>query len=276
MTASRVSSGGVWKTPRPRAGRVDAVVEGQGGHVRHGVTSFLDGGRAEGSSVVFCVGGYFSAPVPPLDGGWAGSTGGSGRPPPSTVGHRWAIQPGTVSTRQDWRDIGSAIECEGRTGSASSRPAAGLAPVEGVDRHDMHDFLASPRRARITPEQVGLPTYGEKATGAGAAAGGGRLTCRRELRLLRAARAGEPVGGFRFGAEGPWLGLCGWMRRSGGTCSTSPRRRRSRPHGRVRPGDGESGPAGRAEHPGRNDRHPGDVPERPNGHSGGQRPVPRS
>ena len=30
-----------------------------------------------------------------------------------------------------------------------------------MDRQSVHDFLAS-RRARITPEQVGLPSYGEK------------------------------------------------------------------------------------------------------------------
>ena len=49
---------------------------------------------------------------------------------------------------------------ETRSGSTFLKPAAGSL-CRGVDRQAGNDFLAS-RRARITPVQVGMPTYGEK------------------------------------------------------------------------------------------------------------------
>jgi hypothetical protein len=56
----------------------------------------------------------------------------------------------------------------------------------------VHDFLAI-RRARITPEQAGMPRYGEKRRVPGCGVKRSPRW-RRELRLLRPARAWEPVG----------------------------------------------------------------------------------
>jgi hypothetical protein len=56
-----------------------------------------------------------------------------------------------------------------------------------VDRQAVHDFLAS-RRARITPAQVGMPTYGEKRRVPGLRREEVASLAKGELRLLRPAR----------------------------------------------------------------------------------------
>jgi hypothetical protein len=62
-----------------------------------------------------------------------------------------------------------------------------------VDREAVHDFLAS-RRARITPEQAGMPTYGEKRRVPRLRRRGGRSDgfaaqwARHDVRLHRTAR----------------------------------------------------------------------------------------
>ncbi|HEX5905969.1 MAG TPA: helix-turn-helix transcriptional regulator [Propionibacteriaceae bacterium] len=101
-----------------------------------------------------------------------------------------------------------------------------------MDRQAVHDFLAS-RRARITPEQVGMPTYGEKRRVPGLrreeVASLAGVSFDYYARLERGNLSGSRT---RFWT--PWPGLCSWMRQSGSICSTLPRHR-SQLHGRVRP-----------------------------------------
>ena len=97
----------------------------------------------------------------------------------------------------------------------------------------MHDFLAS-RRARITPTQAGMPTYGQ----------------RRRVPGLRREQVASLAGmSFDYYARLERGNLSGvsdsvlealaralhWMKRGGSTYSTSPRQRRYQLHGPVRP-----------------------------------------
>ena len=79
------------------------------------------------------------------------------------------------------------------------------------NRSEIRDFLAT-RRARITPEQVGLPTE-RPAPGSGAAARGGRRPRRREHRVVHAAGEGPHQrrvrGRPRRGRPGPATGRGG-------------------------------------------------------------------
>ena len=87
-----------------------------------------------------------------------------------------------------------------------------------MDRQAVHDFLVS-RRARITPEQAGMPTYGEKRRVPGLrreeVASLAGMSFDYYARLERGTCRGSRI---RFWM--PWPGPCSWMRRSGSTCST--------------------------------------------------------
>jgi transcriptional regulator with XRE-family HTH domain len=133
--------------------------------------------------------------------------------------------------------------------------------VLGMDtRNEIHDFLTT-RRARITPEQAGLPAYG----------GNRRVTGlrREEVALL----AGVSVDYYTRLERGNARGVsesvlealarrCSLMRPSARTCSTLPARQGPR-HGRPRR---EAGPPERAAHPRLDDHYAGVPAQRAHGH----------
>ncbi len=132
----------------------------------------------------------------------------------------------------------------------------------------MHDFLAS-RRARITPAQAGMPTYGEKRRVPGLrreeVASLAGVSFDYYARLERGNLAG--VSDSVLDALARALQLDEAERQH---FSTSPGRRRSRLTVTSGQAAADPGPAGRAQHPERDDRHPGVRAERPAGHSGRQ------
>ena len=102
--------------------------------------------------------------------------------------------------------------------------------------NDMRDFLVS-RRARITPEQAGLPAYGGNRRVAGlrreevAILAGVSIDYYTRLERGRAPGASESVW---KASPAPWI----WMRPSARTCSTLPAPPPSPPpcgHPRPRP-----------------------------------------
>ena len=133
----------------------------------------------------------------------------------------------------------------------------------------MHDFLAS-RRARITPEQAGMPSYGEK---------------RRVPGLRReevASLAGVSFDYYARLERGNLSGVSDSVLEALARALQLDEAERAAP---VRPRQGGVGPsfttasgqaagdprpAGRAQHPERDDRHAGVRAERAAGHSGRQ------
>ena len=153
----------------------------------------------------------------------------------------WAAV-GAVSSVMDTHTTLFPACAGGRAYGGQARPPSGRPPsrsVEGVDnRTEIREFLAT-RRAKITPEQVGLP------------AGGGRRRVpglrREEVALLAGVSTDYytrlekgHIGGVSDASSTPSPGPCTSTRPSGPTCSTSPapRGRRAAPRGGTRPAYG--------------------------------------
>ena len=129
------------------------------------------------------------------------------------------------------------------------------------NRSEMREFLTS-RRARITPEQAGLPVYGGNRRVPGCA--GRRSRC-----SPGSASTTTPAWSGGTSAASPrasWRrspGRCSSTRPSARTCSTSPARRTRRRRAARRRRPQPAGAAGRPADPRRHDRGAGLRAQRP-------------
>ena len=145
-------------------------------------------------------------------------------------------------------------------------------PVLSVNAaNDIAEFLAS-RRARITPEQAGLPSYGKRRV-PGPASRGGRVAGRRERGLLPAP--GARPGQRRLRARARSAGAGAPARRGRARAPVRPRPRRQPGRAASARGRPRSAPPGRAA-AARPDRGAGDRQHRLRRLPGRQRAGPRA
>ena len=143
------------------------------------------------------------------------------------------------------------------------------ATVNAAD--DIAEFLAT-RRAKLTPEQVGLPSYGKRRV-PGPAPRGGRVAGRRQRRLLPAP--GARPGQRRLGAGARGAGPRAPARRRRARASLRPGARRESGRAEALAAAQDAHPPRRAA-PARPDRSGGDRQHRPRRLPGGQRARPRA
>ena len=117
--------------------------------------------------------------------------------------------------------LGEEVTAERCTGRASlCRPVP--SSLDDVDNRDEVKAFLSSRRAKVTPEQAGLPDLQPQQACAGAAPQRGRRPGRGQRRVLRPSSSAATSAASPRACSTPWPAPCSWTRPSSRTWPTWP------------------------------------------------------